>query len=67
MTKNAMKDLTGCLHYSDDWDVMGGSDWDDIYDDPKVVANPFTATHRLKHGRLEDGYSRVCTVMCLVL
>jgi hypothetical protein len=22
MTKNALEDLTGCLHYSDDWEVM---------------------------------------------
>jgi hypothetical protein len=64
MTKNAMEDLTGCLHYSDDWDIMGEGDWDDIYDDPKVIADPFTASHRLKHGRLEDGYNKVCTVCC---
>jgi hypothetical protein len=58
MTKNALEDLTGCLHYSDDGDVMGGGDWDDIYDDPKVVAHPSTATHRLKHDQLEDGYNK---------
>jgi hypothetical protein len=22
MTKNALEDLTGCLHYSDDWEVL---------------------------------------------
>jgi hypothetical protein len=31
MTKNALEDLTGCLHYSDDWDVMGSGNWDDRY------------------------------------
>jgi hypothetical protein len=62
MTKNALEDLTGCLHYSDDWDCDGV--WDDLYPDPKVVAEPFTASHRLKHGRLEDGYNKVCIVSC---
>ena len=59
MTKNALEDLTGCLHYSDDWEVMGDYNWEDIYDDVKVAANPSTATHRLKHGILEDGYNKV--------
>jgi hypothetical protein len=36
MTKNALKDLTGCLRYSDDWEVMGDYNWDDIYDNDKV-------------------------------
>jgi hypothetical protein len=55
MTEGALEDLTTCLHYSDDWDPKGDGVWDDIYDDPKVVAPPSTATHRLKHDRLEDG------------
>jgi hypothetical protein len=58
MTKNAMEDLTGCLHYSDDWDLMGNGVWSDTHDDPKVVADPSTVTHRLKHGWLEDGYNK---------
>jgi hypothetical protein len=59
MTKNAMEDLTGCLHYSDDWELMEDGIWSDTYDDHKVVvADPFTATHWLKHGRLEDGYNK---------
>ena len=45
MTKAALEDLTTCLHYSDDWDPECGGDWDDIYDDPKVVAPPGTAKH----------------------
>jgi hypothetical protein len=32
--------------------------WDDIYDGAKVVAPPSTASHQLKHGRLEDGYNK---------
>jgi hypothetical protein len=43
--KNALEDLTGCLHYSDDWDVMGGGDWNDTYNDPQVAAAPSTASH----------------------
>ncbi|OEU07069.1 hypothetical protein FRACYDRAFT_252180 [Fragilariopsis cylindrus CCMP1102] len=58
MTKACLEDLTTCLHYSDDWDVECGGDWDDIYDDPKVVGPPGTAKHRLKHGLLEDGYNK---------
>jgi hypothetical protein len=64
MTKNAMEDLTSCLHYSDDWELMGDGLWSDTYSDPKVVADPFTASHRLKYGRSEDGYNKVCTVVC---
>jgi hypothetical protein len=64
MTKNAMEDLTGCLHYSDNWELMGDCIWSDTYNDPKVVANPSTASHQLKHGQLEAGYNKVCTVVC---
>jgi hypothetical protein len=45
MTKNALEDLNACLHYSDDWEVMGDGNWDDTYDDPKVSAAPSTASH----------------------
>jgi hypothetical protein len=64
MTKNSMEDLTGCLHYSDNWELMGDGIWSDTYSDPKVVVDPFTASHQLKHGRLEDGYNKVCAVVC---
>jgi hypothetical protein len=64
MTKCALEDLTTCLHYSDDWIPKDGGVWDDLYPDPKVVAPPSTASHRLKHGRLEDGYNKVCSVCC---
>ena len=67
MTKAALEDLTTCLHYSDDWDPECGGDWDAIYDDPKVVAPPGTADHRFKHGVLEDGYNKVCTVFVVVV
>jgi hypothetical protein len=58
MTKGALQDLTTCLHYSDDCDPKENGVWDDIYDDAKVVAPPSTASHRLKHGQLEDGYNK---------
>jgi hypothetical protein len=64
MTKGALQDLTTFLHYSDDWDPKDDGVWDDIYKDSKVVADEGTAPHRLKHGRLEDGYNRVCTIVC---
>jgi len=57
MTKNALEDLTGCLHYSDDWDVLGDEDWEDTYCDHKVEADVSTAAHRLKRGLLEDAYN----------
>ena len=56
MTKNALEDLTACLHYSDDWE--SADDWDDTYPDAKVQADESTAAHRLKHGLLEDGYNK---------
>jgi hypothetical protein len=65
MAKGALQDLTTCLHYSDDWDPKDDDHvWDDIYKDPKVVADEGTAPHRLKHGRLEDGYNKVCMYCC---
>jgi hypothetical protein len=45
MTKGALEDLTACLHYSGDWDPEHNGVWDDIYDDPIVVAPPLTASH----------------------
>ena len=46
MVKNALEDLTACLHYSDDWDVMGDDDREDTYGDPKVEVDVSTAAHR---------------------
>ena len=45
MMKNALEDLTACLHYSDDWDVMSDGDWEDTYDDSKLEADVSTAAH----------------------
>jgi hypothetical protein len=59
MPNNALEDLTICLQYSDDWEC--NDDWNDIYDDPKVEADTSMtsmASHRVKHGILEDGYNR---------
>jgi hypothetical protein len=67
MPKNALEDLTSCLHYSDDWEVKDNEDWDDVYGDSKVVADSSMASHRLKHGILEDGYNKVCSVLLLLL
>ena len=67
MTKGALEDLTACLHYIDDWDPKDNSVWDDTYDDPKVEAHVSTASHRLKHGLLEDGYNKVCFVVVVVV
>ena len=65
MPKNALEDLTACLHYSDDWEC--DDNWDDIYDDPKVEADASMASHRLKHGMLEDGYNKVCSLFVVVV
>jgi hypothetical protein len=67
MTKGALEDLTTCLHYSDDWEVDEDQNWEDTYDDVKVEAAASTASHRLKHGRLEDGYNKVSNVLLLLL
>ena len=67
MTKNDLEDTTSCLHYSDNWDlIMGTDDWEDIYE-TKVDADPSTAVHRLKFGILEDAYNKVCSVLYLLL
>ena len=67
MPKNALEDLTSCLNYSDDWDPIGDLDWDEVYDDPKVVAPPHAARHRVKHGILEDCYIQVCSIFVVVV
>jgi hypothetical protein len=36
MTKNSLEDLTSCLHYSVNWELMGDGIWADTYPDPKV-------------------------------
>jgi hypothetical protein len=36
ITENTLEDLTGCLHSSDDWELMGAPNWDDIYVIPKL-------------------------------
>ena len=46
---------------------MGDLDWDDVYDDAKVVAPPDTAMHRVKHGMLEDCYIQVCNVVVVIV
>jgi hypothetical protein len=56
MPKNALEDLTVCLHYSEDWER--DDDWDDIYDNPKVEADTSMESLRVKHGILKDGYNR---------
>jgi hypothetical protein len=66
ITKKALEDLTGCLHYSDDWELMGAPNWDDICDDPKVEADASMASHRVKHGILEDGYNRRWQAMLIL-
>jgi hypothetical protein len=58
MTKNAIEDLTSCLHYSDDWELMGDGIWGDTYADPRVIADPFTAMHQLKHSQWKMGIIR---------
>jgi hypothetical protein len=55
MPKNALEDLTVCLHNSDDWECK--DDWGDIYYDPKVEADASMTSHQVKHGILEDGYN----------
>jgi hypothetical protein len=32
-----------------------------------VVAAPSTGSHQLKHGILEDGYNKVCSVVVVVV
>jgi hypothetical protein len=31
MTNNAMEDLTSCLYYNDDWELMGDGIWSDTF------------------------------------
>jgi hypothetical protein len=47
--------------------IIIGMIYSTVHPDPKVEAAPGTANHRLKHGRLEDGYNKVCTVLLFLL
>jgi len=56
MTLDAMKDLTRCLHFSDDWEEHE-EEWNTIYSDVKVEPDEDTASHRMKFSLLEDMYN----------
>jgi hypothetical protein len=55
MTLDAMKDLSRCLHFSDDWEE---DNWEEEYDDPRVDCQDDTAQHRRKFSTLEDAYNK---------
>jgi hypothetical protein len=55
MTKNAMQDLSRCLHFADDWN---DDDWTNEYFDSKDEAKEDTAQHRKKFALLEDAYNK---------
>ena len=58
MTLDAMKDLSRCLHFSDDWEEDDEEDWDEHYKDVKVEPDENTALHRRKFSMVEDAYNR---------
>jgi len=58
MPLDAMKDLTRCLHYTDDWDLEEDDQWETLYTDPKIEAHDATAEHRRKFSMVEDAYNR---------
>jgi hypothetical protein len=49
-----MRELTRCLHYTDDWDEEEDVEWETLYTDPKVEAQDGTAQHRKKFSMVED-------------
>ena len=57
MPLDAMRELTRCLHYTDDWEDEDG-EWQTLYTDPKVEAQDGTAQHRKKFSMVEDAYNR---------
>jgi hypothetical protein len=54
MPRDAYEDMTRCLHFVDDWIDDDDEDWNSIYTDEKYDVHPDSATHRKKHGGLED-------------
>jgi len=54
MTLDAMKELTRCLHYGDDWI---DEDWAD-YEDAQVAPDEGTAIHRRKFAMVEEAYNK---------
>ena len=57
MPKDAYLDIHRCMHFSDDWDVEEGVEWDRVYPDPKVEPSPEVARHRRKFEYIEDGFN----------
>ena len=58
MPQDAMKELTRCLHFADDWEQGDDEEWDTIYSDVKVQADENTASHRKNFSLLEDMYNK---------
>ena len=48
MPLDAMKDLTRCLHYTNDWDLEEDNQWETLYTNPKIEAHNETRDHREK-------------------
>ena len=53
MPLDAIKDLTRCLHYTDDWEEEEDVEWETLYTDPKFEAQDGTAQHRRKKFSME--------------
>ena len=53
-----MRDLTRCLHFSDDWEEEDAEEWEEKYGDGKEEATDTTARHRKKFSMVEDAYNR---------
>ena len=58
MTLDAIKDLTRCLHFADDWEDEEDEEWEQKYNDSKEEAADTTARHQKKFSMVEDAYNR---------
>ena len=59
LTLDAMKDLSRCLHFAEDWEEEeDDEEWEEKYSDGKEEAVDTTARHRKKFSMVEDAYNR---------
>ena len=58
LTLDAMRDLTRCLHFADDWEEEEEEEWDEKYGVSKEEAPDTTARYQKKFSMVENAYNR---------
>ena len=46
------------MYFTDDWELEGEDEWDELYDAPKCEPDKDTVQHRRKYHHVEDGFNK---------